>query len=171
MKPCGGGNATAWPRLRVMGSITGRNAMQREHTTQVQYFALLRHSCTPSVWECCSLRAVRQEAEQRAWARRHQHRVERPKVGGQMKPRRCDDRRRDTTPTGGNTTQRVEYDSSPSGSGHYQMENLDRGVVAVEGHRRRSMLVGACWALEYDTTPATSRTTLQRRKQVAKRDR
>ena len=31
-----------------------------------------------------------------------------------------------TTPTGGNTT------VAPSGSGHYQMENLDRGVVAVK---------------------------------------
>jgi hypothetical protein len=32
----------------------------------------------------------------------------------------------DTTPAGGNTT------VSPQGSGHYQMENLDRGVVAVK---------------------------------------
>ena len=31
-----------------------------------------------------------------------------------------------TTPTGGNTT------IAPPGSGHYQMENLDRGVVAVK---------------------------------------
>jgi hypothetical protein len=51
----------------------------------------------------------------------------------------------DTTPTGGNTT------VAPSGSGHYQMENLDRGVVAVKV--TGGVYVG--WRMlgtEYDTT-------------------
>jgi rhamnogalacturonan endolyase len=51
----------------------------------------------------------------------------------------------DTTATGGNTT------VAPSGSGHYQMENLDRGVVAVKV--TGGVYVG--WRMlgnEYDTT-------------------
>jgi len=82
MSRVGGGNATAWPRLRVMGSITGRNACNESTQRKVQYFALLRHSCTPSVWECCSLRAVRQEAEAAGLGQAAQHRVERPKLAG-----------------------------------------------------------------------------------------
>jgi len=51
----------------------------------------------------------------------------------------------DTTPAGGTTT------VAPSGSGHYQMENLDRGVVAVKV--TGGVYVG--WRMlgtEYDTT-------------------
>jgi hypothetical protein len=58
----------------------------------------------------------------------------------------------DTTPTGGNTTPMGGNTTvAPSGSGHYQMENLDRGVVAVKV--TGGVYVG--WRMlgtEYDTT-------------------
>ncbi|HJX64189.1 MAG TPA: hypothetical protein VJ860_09580, partial [Polyangia bacterium] len=61
-------------------------------------------------------------------------------VGGQMNPGGVTTTGGNTTPTGGNTTPTGGNTTptggnttvAPSGSGHYQMENLDRGVVAVK---------------------------------------
>ena len=73
-------------------------------------------------------------------------------VGGQTNPGGVTTAGGDTTPAGGNTTPTGGNTTvAPSGSGHYQMENLDRGVVAVKV--TGGVYVG--WRMlgtEYDTT-------------------
>ena len=73
-------------------------------------------------------------------------------VGGQINPGGVTAAGGDTTPTGGDTTPTGGNTTvAPSGSGHYQMENLDRGVVAVKV--TGGVYVG--WRMlgtEYDTT-------------------